>query len=227
MPPGAKSAYLLWGLMLLKLYCAESVLAALAGGVHEQTFRKWSWCFVDAISDLQCRVILWSNRFHDDIGNVCLVSVDGTDFQIYKWGSFWTGWYSHKFKAPGLRYEVGLCIRTGDIVWIHGPFPCGRWPDLKIFRYGLMHILSNGEKILADAGHRGEPGHIVTPMGQDVRGRHETVNKRFKQWNILHRVFRHNLQKHQSAFGALAVITQLALENGQPLYGVTYDERDI
>jgi hypothetical protein len=54
---GAKPVHLLWALMLLKLYCAESVLCTLAGGVHEQTFRKWAWLFVNEISELQYRVV--------------------------------------------------------------------------------------------------------------------------------------------------------------------------
>ena len=54
---GRKPVHLLWGLMLLKLYCAESVLCTLAGGVHEQTFRKWAWLFVNKISELQYRVV--------------------------------------------------------------------------------------------------------------------------------------------------------------------------
>lgn len=226
MPEKGKPIHLLWALMFLKLYCSEPVLAAIAG-VHEQTFRKWAWSFVDAISDLQYFVIMWENRLIGDIGNECLVSVDGTDFKMYEWGDFWSGWYSHKFKAPGLRYEVGVCIRTGHIVWIHGPFPCGKWSDLKIFRQGLKNMLQQGEKVQADGGYRGESNHIVTPtgvndMGQKVRARHETVNRRFKQFNILQRVFRHELVKHQAVFLACAVITQLALESGEPLYGVNY-----
>lgn len=70
----------------------------------------------------------------------------------------------------------------------------------------------------ADKGCRGEADHIVTPtgnknddIGSPVRGRHETVNKRFKQWNVLQRVFRHAVSEHQSAFSAIAVVTQLSL----------------
>ena len=87
-----------------------------------------------------------------------------------------------------------------------------------------------GEKVVADLGYRGEPLCIVTPSGDitdptnPVRGRHETVNKRFKQWGVLHRVFRHAAIKHQDCFFAVAVITELALENGEPLFGVEYDE---
>jgi hypothetical protein len=52
-----KPVHLLWALMLLKLYCAEAVLCTLAGGVHEQTFRKWAWLFVNEISELQYKVV--------------------------------------------------------------------------------------------------------------------------------------------------------------------------
>jgi len=163
MPNGVHPRHLLWALMFLKLYCAESVLCTLAGGkngaVDEKTFRKWCWLFVESISDMQYSVvsaknfmckglflfphccsfilssfkILWANRLRGDIGNACKVSVDGTDFRIFNWKPFWSGWFSHKFKGPGVRYEVGLCIRTGDIVWINGPFPCGQYPDITIF----------------------------------------------------------------------------------------------
>jgi hypothetical protein len=54
---GAKPCHLLWALMLLRLYCAESVLCTLAGGVHQQTFRKWAWLFVNEISELQYSVV--------------------------------------------------------------------------------------------------------------------------------------------------------------------------
>jgi hypothetical protein len=56
LPPGSFEYHLLWGLMFLKLYCAESIHAALAG-CDEKTFRKWSWAFVDAISFLKNRVV--------------------------------------------------------------------------------------------------------------------------------------------------------------------------
>ena len=54
---GGLPKHLLWALMFLKLYCAESVMRTLAGGVHEQTFRKWAWTYIDAISELQYKVV--------------------------------------------------------------------------------------------------------------------------------------------------------------------------
>jgi hypothetical protein len=66
MPNGVKAANLLWALMFLKLYCAESVLATLTGAgqksVDKKTFRKWTWLFVEEIIHLKYRVILFENR---------------------------------------------------------------------------------------------------------------------------------------------------------------------
>lgn len=55
------------------------------------------------------------------------------------------------------------------------------------------------------------PRHV---MKADVRARHENVNGRFKKWDMLNDKFRYNLDKHGSVFGAVAVITQLEIENG-------------
>jgi DDE superfamily endonuclease len=185
---------------------------------------------------------LWENRLEDDVDNDCLVSVDGTDFKIQEPQLFNPAWYSHKFNGPGVRYEVGLAIRTGHIVWINGPFPCGDYSDVTIFRLGLAHYLDVGERVEADKGYRADdPKLIKTPAGMSsavssvhgdstvdmqakVRARHETVNKRFKQFNILNDEYRHDLEMHGDVFRAVAVITELSLQLGEPLYEVEYDD---
>lgn len=63
---------------------------------------------------------------------------------------------SHKFKHAGLRYEIAVCILTGDIVWVIGPFPCGAWPDISIFRFALKYLLDENERVEADDGYIGE-----------------------------------------------------------------------
>ena len=65
---------------------------------------------------------------------ILLVSIDGVDFRIMEPSPFSPKWFSHKFRGPGIRYELAICIRTGDIVWTYGGFPCGEWPDLKLAR---------------------------------------------------------------------------------------------
>ena len=81
------------------------------------------------------------------------MSVDGTDFRIAEHGK---QFYSFKFKKSALRYEVALCILTGDIVWINGPYEPGVWNDIAIFRAGIMHHLEDGERVEADDGYIGK-----------------------------------------------------------------------
>ena len=60
-----------------------------------------------------------------------------------------------------------------------------------------------------------------------VRRRHETINRRFKQWGILKQVYRSHATTHGSAFRVCAIVTQLAIENGEPLFQVDYKDPDF
>lgn len=178
--------------------------------------------------------IIWANRLKGDRGSDCLISVDGTDFRVPNHGPAFS---SHKFaKKGGVRYEVALCLQTGDIVWVHGPFPCGRNPDISIFRSSLLHHLGKNERVEADDGYIGEhPRYVKCPKGftnpeetlfmqQRVRNRQETVNKRFKHWECLKQIFRHNLVHHGDVFRSIAVITQLAINSGEKLMSAGYKD---
>jgi len=167
--------------------------------------------------------------------------VDGTDFAVPQPRGQKRRWYSKKLNRSGVRYEVGICLLTGDIVWIQGPYPCGDWPDIKIFRQAMIHNLEKNERVEADDGYVGEhPRRCKIPSGfsltdprkeklqKRVRSRQETVNARFKFWGCLRQRFRHaikDVSKHSMCFRAVAVITQLEIEHGEPLFKVQY--RDI
>lgn len=162
----------------------------------------------------------------------CQVTVDDTDFCILEPSPFSSMWYSHKFKGPGLWYEVAISILGGDIVHINRPYACGIWPDIGIFCQLLINKLLPGEMVAADSGYCGEPTKIRLPIDNQsraehrmkalARARHETVNKRFKQFNCLNNVYCHNLKKHQWIFEAVVVITQLNLTHGEAAFGVGY-----
>jgi hypothetical protein len=161
-----------------------------------------------------------------------LTSVDCTDCVTTEQGKVPSLFFTHKENCSGLRYEVALSILSGDIVWIHGPFPCGDWPDIEIFRLSLVHQLDRLERVEADDGYKGEdPEYIKTPSGvvhpqeqlklrSRVRSRHETVNKRFKQFRCLSGTFRHDIAFHGKCFRAVAILTQLSIENGHPLFPI-------
>ena len=156
-------------------------------------------------------------------------------FRIYEPRPFNKKWFSKKFKGPGVRYEVAICIQTGWIVWINGPFPCGEWPDRKIALSDIVEMLEGDERVVADNGYRGHPHYFDTPwrwldnVHQRVRkslarARHECINRRFKQWGILSQPFRHPLAKHGVVFMAVANIEQISLMH-RPTWQVEYNDR--
>ena len=67
--------------------------------------------------------ISWDHRFSDPVFKDIFISVDDTACRIMEPAPFSPAWFSHKFHGPGLRYEVGISISSGYIVWINGPFP--------------------------------------------------------------------------------------------------------
>jgi hypothetical protein len=163
------------------------------------------------------------------------VTVDGTDFRIQEPTPFSKSWYSKKFHGAGLRYEVGICIQTGWIVWINGPFPCGAWSDIKIALEDIVHMFEGDERAVADKGYRGYPQYFDCPWRHldnqiqidrkaIARARHECVNRRFKKWKILKNIFRHDRSKHFYVFHAVANIEQFLIEL-YPMWQVDYYDR--
>jgi hypothetical protein len=53
-------------------------------------------------------------------------------------------WYSEKMNGPGVKYEVGVCVQTGMIVWFNGPFVASTNDDT-IFMNELAHLLCENE----------------------------------------------------------------------------------
>ena len=51
-PISSRPVHLLWPLLFIKVYGSENTHRAIAG-VDAKTFRKWSWCFVHLLADLQ------------------------------------------------------------------------------------------------------------------------------------------------------------------------------
>ena len=155
------------------------------------------------------------------------------DFRLSNHGR---DYYSHKFKGSGLRYEIGISIQKGDICWIFGPFKCGKYTDLMIFRKGLKKELGRGEKVIADGIYGAEaplkvtaPGTIFSKpknqaMEKRVCARHEHCKRRMKQWAILRQEFRHDLCVHENIFFAITVMTQICIQKGEPLATVSYKE---
>jgi len=160
--------------------------------------------------------------------------VDGVDFRIAEPSPFSRDWFSHKFRAAALRYEIVLSVgEPVEICSAHGPFKPGKFTDLDIARDKLALMLDEtGEQSYADRGYVEPQGYFVTPRDVDsnpderrflklVRARHETVNKRVKQFQCLSMPFRHDRTLHADCFHAVLNLTQLSLEDA-PLFRI-YD----
>ena len=154
------------------------------------------------------------------------MTVDGTHFKIFEPTPFDSRWFSHKFKRAGLTYEIGLNIHTGDICWAFGGYPAGT-NDLTMARNGILQVLPAGEMIIADKGYRGEPTKIIAPIEGDnsnfnrehklIMARHEHINKRVKDFKCMSDTWRHGWESHIPTFYAVIALTQIRLENGEPM----------
>ena len=236
---GAAPKHLLWALVFIKVYSTTAVHRRIVGWPDPKTYRKWSWYFLKKIASLKSNVIKLDKRFEGYDGKAtCLISVDGVDCMVHEPWPFNKKWYSQKFNGPAVKYEVGVCIKTGFIVWTFGPHMGGAL-DGEIFKKQLDGLLADDEGVEVDAGYKGSSrfkAPIVATSRADrkaksvVRGRHENVNGRLKIYDMLNVPFRHTkprnemMTKHGWCFDSIAVITQLKFENGDSLlYDVDYD----
>ncbi len=143
-------------------------------------------------------------------------------------------YYSYKIKHSAVCYKVAVCIQSGEIVWFSGPHKPGLFNGVTIFRQRLRQMLLPNEKVEADDGYQGEyPAKALCPNGFGVslygnrrqatlaQARHENMNERFKNWAIMTN-YRHKVELHGTAFGAVAVLTQLSIFGGDRLADVEY-----
>ena len=184
------------------------------------------------------QIVFESRLGAHDVLNDCTMTVNGTDFRIPQKGAATKGnaFESHKKYAgkSARRYKLGVDILAGNLVWIQGPYPAGKYTEIKKFIKVLRNFLEPGERVKADEGYRGHPdkikclGNDVNPvenwaMQGRVRACHKTLNGRLKNWGILSQVYCHHIMMHGNVFRACAVVTQLTIQDGEPLFEVEYE----
>jgi hypothetical protein len=141
--------HLLWTLVFIKSYATEEVHCRMVGWADPKQYREWVWYMLEKICEIKEDVIVLENRFVGiDFNNPpslnCFMSVDCFDCPINEPWPFRKLWYSQKLNGPGVKYEVGVCIATGHIVWFNGPFPAGE-NDGTIFSETLGPMLCEDE----------------------------------------------------------------------------------
>ena len=94
--------------------------------------------------------------------------------------------------------------------------------------------MEDGERVEAGDGYLGEhsrhvkcPGGFCNPpetefMQKRVRNRHETVNRRFKKFEALKQRWRHDLGQQENVVRMAAVLTQVSISKGEPLFQCGY-----
>ncbi|KAI9344262.1 hypothetical protein BDR26DRAFT_857496 [Obelidium mucronatum] len=218
--------HFLWGLYYLKVYPTESVAAATLG-TSETNWRTKVKAVVNVFAE--CNQIEFEDRWiRWDILDPSMY-VDGVDVPVTEARPLDKRLYSHKFKRAGYRFQVATAIGTSRIVFIGGGTPCGINNDLDQVQQTLLKQLEPDEKVAADRGYVGDV-RVVTKMkgvGDAVRkhnrnwtilgARHETVNKRMKDFGILAGMFRGRRKDIVTAFCAVAQITNVKLRR-EPLF---------
>jgi hypothetical protein len=165
------------------------------------------------------------------------MTVNGTDFRVPQKGTATKGnaFASHKYAGKSaLCYEMGVSILGGDLVWIQGPYPAGKCTDIEIFNKVLRHFLDPGEQVEANKGYVGHPEKIECPQNVGTPAEKWVMQGRGcimrcwiggkKNWGILSQVYHHNIMWHGNVFQACAVVTQLTIKNGEPLFEVEYKD---
>ena len=224
-----------WAHVFLHVYSTEEVHCRIVGMLDPGTFRKWCWCMLEKIAVLKIEIIKLDNRFEKWDGAQCLMSIDGVDCMVMEPWPFDSKMYSQKFNGPGVKCEVGVCIKTGHVVWLNGPFVASS-DDAAIFKETLANLLADDEGVEVDAGCKGHDkfkapvtasSRVHRKEKSVVRGRHENINSRLKIFNVLNVPFRHTnprdqmMRKHGLCVDVIALTTQLKFElAGETLYDV-------
>lgn len=131
-------------------------------------------------------------------------------------------WYSTKIRSPGLRYEIGLNIRTGYIVWKYGGFPCREYSDLNIARESYVFAVSHDERTWGDREYR-DVQYFITPntensiLHKQIMARHEAMVRKVKNFQIMKLAYRHKLEYHEMIFNSIVNLVQLTIESEEPL----------
>lgn len=230
---------LLMTLHYLKCYPLVHV-GSLQWGLHHRTYMNRILEMLHLI-DGNLTIELSDRKYHPPLSNRGLFAgihliVDGTVCPINRPSNTEDMLYhlSGKHKSVCIKYEVGVNVVTGEIVWVGGPIG-GSVHDMLLLRMGgLLDRMEPGEKMLADKGYVGEDesDKILTPTKRDrgmeerdlpveVQLRNRKIQNvrvlvehsigRIKRFSILRDRFRNVLEMHGMVFRVCCKLTNLDL----------------
>ncbi|CAB9522899.1 unknown protein [Seminavis robusta] len=200
---------------------------------------KELWKWIGRIAGLSKKYIVWDKSIDRNDTEIFALSADGVDFPMWEIQHdkypYDSKAMSHKFKSCGGKYIIALSTFRSQCVFIAGPFKGGKG-DLDCFKDGgLMKKLKKSGKIChVDRGFRSksarERERFAYPDYMDSKELHnfksrsrlrqETYNRRLKHFQCLSETFKNGFEKHGIALRAVAVLVQIQMNNGSPLYCV-------
>jgi hypothetical protein len=216
----------------MKVYGKESQLCSIVATTESnapcgRTFREKTWEIIASIASLDGVVIdeNWAKRRKGAGPKDKSISVDGFDVRTPEEFPFNPSNYSFKFNGPGARFELVLSY-DGSIARLSGPYRPGFNPDDRIFRKGTMRELDQGETAEGDGLYRRKIPNVFTGdatkndrrIANLRRARHENMNARLKRYGCLDKKFEHSHEKLNWCVRAVAVTTQLEVDNGMTLF---------
>ena len=100
--------------------------------------------------------------------------------------------------------------------------------DLQLARCGIDDVLPIGERVIGDKIYTDDRFIHIPKEGEHefhrtiriLLARHETVNKRIKDYKCMRELWRHGWEKHIIAFNAITNLVELKLNNGNPLFDI-------
>ena len=157
----------------------------------------------------------------------CLLTTSSIDFPVLdpsekkskkKGPTRTTPYYSHHAKGPALRYEIGVSIFGGDIVWINGPFRPGCSTELETIEclknsIDPDEIVEQFSRLGLSCGKKPD-SDMAKKVPNRTRDRQKMINDRLTSFKIL-QGFRHGISSHISVFSAIVVLVQLEVETFQ------------
>eukprot|EP01118_Nematostelium_gracile_P017052 TRINITY_DN7174_c0_g1_i2.p1 TRINITY_DN7174_c0_g1~~TRINITY_DN7174_c0_g1_i2.p1 ORF type:complete len:163 (-),score=20.18 TRINITY_DN7174_c0_g1_i2:166-654(-) len=142
----------------MKVYPSYDV-AAMTTGVSRSTFFDTLWEAVYILDECLDEIDFnrrFDQKFPSGIFAGCLSIIDGTKCKLNRPNEeIQELFYSGKKKMHTMKYEVGVSIDLGHIIWISGPYP-GKVHDSTMYKDGGIgdHLIPN-ELVLGDKGYRG------------------------------------------------------------------------
>ena len=236
--------YLFMAICWLTLYEKEHVMAG-RWGYGEKHCREKVQEYVRWVAKLKPMLINF-----DNLSPKCkFAPVDGVHRQIQEMRADPSSKYwSHKFNGPAIGWEVVTNpTDKGLMLWANGPFPAATH-DLTCLRGGkkgkqsewkkssLYNSMPDGLRLVGDSAYGGQFDKVTCTMDAHsaktkelfarMKSMQETIFKRFKDFMAIREPFRHGkntqdkLDKAAESFDACAVLIQLDIANGRPLFDV-------